>query len=272
MMRRGVILWTLLGGLPICAIAAIWAEVIADVNSDPAWAQTAGVNSAEVSENKPIHTVATAAPPQQHADSQSTANPPRQAIRDFLRWEDLTPEQRRLDRQMQLGDEATEWSKLLEFLRSNSHNRYLLILHVAPQPGSPLRSRLMQRWLTVEQLQRTDPALYDVHVQEFREEDVVIGLAAEMRRARRSGNTDALGHLRAQVRDSAAKLVELNFAERSLRIQDAQRLLDQEKVRLDHDRAQKERLIDQRSRQLMQQFGFPFADRGAPTTRPSSDH
>jgi hypothetical protein len=267
MKQRRLILWTLLGGLPICAIAAIWAEVISDANSDPAWAQTAGVSSAEVSEDKPVHTEATAPA---RADGQGSPPAPRQAMRDFLRWEALTPDQRRLDRQMQFEDEATEWSKLLEFLRTNSHNRYLLILHVGPQPGSPLRNRLMQRWLTVEVLQRTDPALYDIHVQEFREEDVVIGLAAEMRRARRAGDSDRLQDLRSQVRQSATKLVELNFDERELRIQDAQRLLDQEKARLDTDRAQKDHLVDERSRALMQQFGFPLAVRNYPTTRPDS--
>lgn len=265
------LIWAVAGGLPICA-AILWVGGAAGIgSSDPgqALAQTTDAPTSEMGTNQPVRTQVLGTSPQQtETPGAGTAYQSRRELLDFLRWQNLSPEDRRMDRQVQSEQEVEEWARLLEFLRDNSHNRYLLVLRVAPQPGSVLRNKLMQQWLVLSQQQRTNPALFDIHVQEFKEEDVVIGLAAEMRRARRANDRDSLKTLRKKIRDEAVKLVELNFAERELRIKNAQELVDQQQKLLEQDRQTKDHLADERGRQLMQQFGmnnFAF-----PSSRPSN--
>jgi len=274
MKRFSPLMWTLAGGLPACA-AVLWiagAPGVLNTNPSPADGQAAYSESV-ADQNKQVHTQAQEPAPSSSQDNQTPASlgSARRRLLDSLRWESLTPDQRRADLQLQSQQEQDEWQRLVEFLQKNSHNRYMLLIRMrqAPEPGSPTRTNLMQRWLQLEQLERTNPALFDLRVQEFREEDTMIGLAAEMRRARRANDQDSLNSLREKVHAEAVKLVDLDFAERELRIKNAQFLLDQEKNRLDQDRLNKDNLAGQRGRRLMQQFGIGNIG-NSPSTRPTN--
>lgn len=296
MKTRRAIFWTVGGGISLCA-AAFWLTGLGTTlnsNSDPAWAQTTGQVLSETS-----HPVQMQAEPAAASDNSSTGsdstnpNPPprspmagtrfggpwanRQSLlRDFLRWEQLTPDQRRQERQLESENESEEWTRFIEFLRNNSHNRYMMVIRLAPRQGSMVRNRLMQVWLTIEQEERTNPSLFDVHVQQFRVEDTVFGLAAELRRARRAGNSSAMNEIEGKIHDQAGKLVDLDFAERDIRIQNAQRLLDQQKSLLAKDQERKDSLTDQRTQRLLAQFNLVFSRptpsdvSASPTTEPAN--
>lgn len=255
MKRSGAMMWMVVGAGLLYG-AAQWlsiksSAVLADV-AQPSTAQTA-----------------TPAP----APDNPALFPRRRLLMDYLRWQSLGPEERDRQFESQRQHEAEEWEGLLQFLKDNSPNRYLLVLRTtpSPRPGSLARVRLLQRWLNLELLQRTQPELYAVHVQQFREEDVVMGLAIQLRQARNHGDEGRADELTRQIHTEVAKLVDLGLHERAVRIQNLQALLRQEQGRLDQDMANKDQLVRQRADQIFQQADRAFGRRNQfPTSRPSA--
>jgi len=235
-------MWVVAGGLPLGA-ATLWnptpsvppapddsmpqmalADVLPDAGGDPAPATEPAAQS---------------------------ANPffQRRPFMDFLRWESLSPQ----EREQQQQREAEDWSKVIEFVRINSPNRYLLLVRQSPQAGSPTRLRLLQRWQNLEQQQRNQPALYEIHLEQFKEEDVLIGLVAQLRQARNHGNIGRAEEMRSQISAEAVKLVDLNLRDRAVRIQNAKELLGQEQARLEKDMLNRDQLAQERASALLQQ-------------------
>jgi hypothetical protein len=228
-------MWVVAGGLPLGA-ATIWnptptrppapddsipqvalADVLPDAAGDPAPAtEPAGQPANPVFQRRPWM--------------------------DFLRRESLSPQ-----------EEAEDWAKVIEFVRINSPNRYLLLVRQSPQAGSSTRLRLLQRWQNLEQQQRNQPALYEIHLQQFKEEDVLIGLVAQLRQARNHGNIGRVQEMRSQITAEAVKLVDLNLRDRAVRIQNAEDLLSQERARLEKDMLNKDQLAQERANAILQQ-------------------
>jgi hypothetical protein len=263
MKRHGAILWILVG-VGLSYGAAAW------LSGGRAPAALAAA-PAQTANQTPIQSAAQSGP-----DAPASENPGyfprRRLLMDFLRWQSLSPEERERQLDAQREHEGEEWAGLLQFLKDNSPNRYLLVLRQspAPRPGSMARNRLLQRWLNLEQLQRNQPALYTVHVEQFKEEDVVIGLVAQLRQAINHGDDGRADELHQEIQSEAGKLVELGLHERALRIDNATALLHQEQIRLDQDKANKDKLVQQRADQIFQQAERVFGRRAQlPTSRPS---
>jgi hypothetical protein len=122
-----------------------------------------------------------------------------------------------------------------------------------PLPGAAVRLTLMQRWLNLQQFKETQPALYGLHVEQFRVEDEIVGLAAQYRVATRRGNVTQAANARAQIKTQADKLVDLNLAERTAQIEYARKLLDDQETGLAADKANTAQLYAQREGTILQE-------------------
>jgi hypothetical protein len=227
-----LLLWAVAGGLPLCA-ATFWHGASFTPSPSAALAQTTA--------------------PSTDADASATPLPQRRMFMEYLRWRSLPMR----DQEAQFSREEEYWKKFQEFMQENSPNRYLLIQRQDLRQGAPARIRMLQRWLNIE-AQQTEPALYDVLIQEYKAEDRMIGLAAQLRQATRRNDADLQSTLKQQIHVEAARLVEYNLQQRALRIEDAKKLLAQEQSDLDNDTRDKEQLADDRADQVLQQADRDF--------------
>ena len=167
--------------------------------------------------------------------------------------------------------EAEAWGNFLAFLKNNSPNRYQLLTHLNPPPGSPSRVRLLQRWLILRRQDRTQPAMYAIHVQQFREEDAVLGFVADLKLAKSRHDDTGVEKAKAAIGAESGKLVALNLQERMLRVQAVEKLLDEERGRLERDTANRDQLASERAQQIIQRAEDRrgAGDAASPTTGPS---
>jgi len=234
------LIWALAGGLPIVA-ATVW--------TGPGVSARWGVESAAA------QTTDGSASADGNASSPDSSAPVRNGFvqrrqwMDDLRWYSMSPQ----DRQAVRDREEVAWNELMSFLRENARNRYDILRKHEPEFASPLRTALLQRWQNMVQVRQTQPALYDLMVQQFQAEDRLIGLAARLRRANKLGLTQLQGQLKDQIRAVAGELVELNLSQRAAQIENLRRLLDQQQADLARDTQNKNQLIEARTRRILQQ-------------------
>jgi hypothetical protein len=252
MKRWKAILFVAAGGLPICAAVFFSAANVPGISGPSgALAQTDDGQAATNDATSELRPLANGPGPFQQ----------RRLLLDYLRWQSMGPQ----DRRNLQHREEDEWRQFLEFMKVNSPNRSQLLLRQNLRPGAPIRVRLLQRWQNME-LQRNNKDLYNVLLQEFKEEDVVVGLAAQLRVARQTADSDdRIADIRQQIEETAGKLVELNLQQRRIRIDIARKLLDQEEANLEQDTTNRVSLADQRAQQLLNE-----ANRGFPSTRPAA--
>jgi hypothetical protein len=115
--------------------------------------------------------------------------------------------------------------------------------------------------------QHNQPELYGVLLTQFKDEDAVLGLAAQLRMAiMRHEGEDRINTIRSEIQDAAGRLVKDNLEERRIRIEETRALLDKEEATLEADNGKFNSLVEQRARQIFNQV----INRGGPTTYPSA--
>jgi hypothetical protein len=168
-------------------------------------------------------------------------------LMEQLRLYGMSPQ----ERQNAMAREKAAWENLLAFLKEHAPNRYNILMRQQPLPRTLVRMRLIQRWMNMEQTRISEPALYDLMVEQFHDEDHVIGLVAQLRLANRDKNTSVESDLKDQIRAAASTLVKLNLNQRQLQIQHAEEQLDQQKADLARDTANADQLSAQRADQII---------------------
>jgi hypothetical protein len=223
------------------------------MNSSVALAQTTGSPSSapDTPANTPTDAQAAPGNPDGSNALAGGGDQPWVEMSDFLRWQSL-PYQ---DRQELRSREPQEWAKLTDFLKENCPNRATLLDRQSPPPGSPARARLLLRWENIQRLQHEQPDLYEVEIDQLKQEDVLIGLVARFRQAHAHQDRDRSMELWRQIEAESLKLVDLNLHERDLRLQNAQKLLANQQADLQHDEQYREQLAHSRARQFLQQIG-----------------
>jgi|GEM_PF-4346536 len=157
---------------------------------------------------------------------------------------------------MELRDrEDQTWSDFMSFADQNSPYRFRLLTRQPLIPFSQQRQRLLQRYQTMQQTKQNQPELYQLQVRQFKEEDNIIGLTAQLRQAKNSPNAALRERLKAQIRNEAATLVDIDLQERQLRIQNLEKVLNQEKTRLQQDTDNRQQRTDSRADQIINQTG-----------------
>ena len=191
----------------------------------------------------------------------------REVLRQVLGWQAMgLPHRPALDQMVQ-AREQEEWSRMLDFFKSTSPNLHNLLQTHPPVPGTPTRMALMRSWLNLKQLERTQPAIYDLRVQAIKDRDAVVGLLAQLIQAERNNYTTQIATIKQQIQDQEADVVDLNFRERQMRIKMLQDTIDQQRNLLSKDMANKDKLAFDRAHAVIAR-----AERfsSSPSTRPSS--
>jgi hypothetical protein len=189
----------------------------------------------------------------------------RRALMDVLGWQAMGLPRRQGWDQMLEAREQEEWSRMLDFLQTNSPNLYHLLQNRPPVAGTPERTALMRNWLNLQQLERNQSALYDLRVQEIQQRDAVLGLLAQLIHAEHHDPGQA-EMIKQQIQSQEAKVVDLDLRERELRIKNLQETLDQQRSLLNKDMANKDQIAAKRAQAFISR-----AERfQSPTTRPSA--
>jgi len=232
---------------------AAWADLLPDV---------ANAQAAPPSTNPPSTNPPSTNPPSTNPDGTNAANSnprnpntaPSGPVRSGLRQK-----------------ESEQWTSFMDFFKDHSPRRFLILSRQFPQANSPMRQRLLARWMTMQQIQANQPKLYGKMVEQFEVEDKLFGLAAELRQATRRGNAQRAAQATAEIRAEAANLVDLNLAERQLRLENSRRLLDQVEARLNQDQQNRDQTAQQRADQLVRQAAGTNSQNTAPIESPPAD-
>ena len=227
------ILWGLAAGSAVCA-ATIWSGPGSGGAFGPgaAWAQARGDTSSHMSAK-------------QRAD-----------LMYDLRLDSMSDE----DKEALKKSRTDGWKAFLEFLKVNAPNRYDILTKQQMSLGSQQQTRLMQRWLNMEQLKTSQRDMYDLMVQQFTTEDRLIGLAARLLLSSRKHDGNETG-IEKEIRAQAFVSEELSLSQRNLRIQNEQRALDQQRTDWQQDTKNQKQLADERAQAIILRS---IGGRGAP--------
>jgi hypothetical protein len=122
------------------------------------------------------------------------------------------------------------------------------------EQGSPPRQRLMrfavERWRSLQRVQREDPDQYDAAVERLRSHDEVFDLVRKLADA----PEEQRPALRAQIREKMRGIMQDLLAEREQRIENLRRMLSREEEELDRDRDRIDELTEKRAEQLQREF------------------
>lgn len=173
------------------------------------------------------------------SDGPSRGGPPRGM------WTDPTQEQ---------------WEEALTFLRENSPRRMELFdkaldewrrqqqgpITQAELPRSirGARARIFGRVQMLRMIERGDPELYDLALQQFRLEDQIIGALHDAREARSGGDEARATEASQRAQEAVGRYAEGTILEREQRIKRMREELAREEQRLQEDRNQMERLVE----------------------------
>lgn len=136
---------------------------------------------------------------------------------------------------------AAQQAAFIDFMKQNSPNR---LRYINSLPASSSRQQLViqfiDRWQSIARLKATDQEIYPMRVQTLQLEDEVFGLMLQVKAGSPAGASPAL---QAKIHDDITKLVDLNFAERDVRLNRMQKLLADEKNKLANDKNQRDQII-----------------------------
>jgi hypothetical protein len=122
------------------------------------------------------------------------------------------------------------------------------------EPGSPPRQRLMryavERWRSLQRVQRDDPDQYYAALERLKSHDEVFTLVRRLNEA----PEDQRPALQAQVRERMRQIMLDLLAEREQRIENLRRMLSREEELLNTDRDQIDDLTEKRVEQLQREF------------------
>jgi hypothetical protein len=149
-------------------------------------------------------------------------------------------------------DDAT-WTRIQPFLQTNSPNRMEIHQRLVDSFGadSPqvriARQRIGGRVLALEAIEREDPEMHEIALEQFTLEDQII---AAMREASREQTEEARQEAQSLVR----ALVLNNLREREARLERLRAMLDREEQLLQRDRDQVDNLTERQARRFREEY------------------
>jgi hypothetical protein len=169
------------------------------------------------------------------------------------------------------------------FFRDHAPNRYALFEQL--DEGFPRRRVLrvmVNRYRQIQRFKDNDQEMYNLAVKQFELQDEAFGI---IRNVAGTGNPDA--ETLSKLRDKVKELAQLGLKEREKRVERLERMLAEEKSRLEADKADPDALVDRQLRQIrneadevkrhldqLQDFQRGRDERGSantPSTAPSNE-
>jgi hypothetical protein len=146
--------------------------------------------------------------------------------------------------------------KIIDFCKANSTHRWASIERWMQfnniRDFKPPRDRLLLQIINLLELERTDPELFKLRVEQIRAEDGEFRYAREYDRALRRGDTEGAANAKEQLRLLAPETIKLRLKERQLRLARLQKRLDQEKQRLAADLQDSTPLVEAHVKEILE--------------------
>jgi len=149
---------------------------------------------------------------------------------------------------------AADWESIAPFMKVHSQNRLKFINGLA---DGPLKFGMMKNMLQKEgnlaRLDKDDPELAGIMTSRVELEDQVFGLASQFRNA----DPEQADQIRQTLREKVADLVDTNMKERELRIDRLKKALAEQEQNLATDEGQRDRLVADRLRGIINEARRP---------------
>jgi hypothetical protein len=151
---------------------------------------------------------------------------------------------------MQPPPTTQERDEVIEFFRTNMKTR-MFAFDQMPE-GRPAKNRMLQmmteRYRRLQRIKADDPVVYDLMVSQMSLQDDALSIM----RDQRNPNIDAAkrDELEQQLRDKVKQLIDVTLKERRQRVERLEKMLQEQKARLEQDEANPGALIDQHLKQM----------------------
>jgi hypothetical protein len=157
-----------------------------------------------------------------------------------------------------------EWNDMMDFMQENSPARWHVLSTLNPKLDSPIAKDAIRKWRNYTVTRDHLPQVADQLVQRFRVEDDLFAITLTAQENAANGLDEFYDKIHAKVE----KLVQLDFAERQMRIDKLQNLIEEEKAKLASDQANEEKTVDQRTEAILNRLDRMNRTTVASTTRP----
>jgi hypothetical protein len=130
------------------------------------------------------------------------------------------------------------WDRALEFFRENSPKRWAAYEKLPDNKKAELRPMIMGRYVGMNFLNKDNPQLHELRKKQLQVEDDVFDLRNQLSAKRKDPD------LEGQLKEKVTELVGLRMEERANKIQQLQKLLEDEQKKLKEDEDRKDRVVD----------------------------
>ncbi|HWP40319.1 MAG TPA: hypothetical protein VNL70_05290 [Tepidisphaeraceae bacterium] len=154
---------------------------------------------------------------------------------------------------------SEERYEFLEFAEQHMPNMLNEAINSSDFRRLALRRLMMMRWRGVSRI-RDDSALYDRMVRNIEMEDAIFAQVQSLEAASPQKRREIRQRVRAQVRE----MVEQFLEERAQRLERLRGILAREQQRLEEDRQNKEKLIEERTERLLREMSLRELPPGGP--------
>jgi hypothetical protein len=158
-----------------------------------------------------------------------------------------------------------EWDDMMVFMRQYSPARAYVLDSIPLSPDSQIGLEATRRWRNYVFTSEHFPAITDYLIRRFRLEDDLFDLTLK---DRADEGTDAI-ELQDKIRNKVAEIFQLELNIRQARIDRLQKLLADEKSRLQQDQSAEDDIIDQRTDLIIKRLEKRNPNLAPPTTRPN---
>jgi hypothetical protein len=157
-----------------------------------------------------------------------------------------------------------EWEDMMQFMRKYSHARAHVMDNLKIDPDSPIALQAVRRWRNYVFASEHFPEIKEDLLRRIQLEDDLFELTL---RDRAEEGAETI-ELQSKIRDKVTEIVTLEFAVRQARIDQLQKMLADEKNRLQHDQAAADTIIDQRTEKIILGLQKWNPNLAPPTSRP----
>jgi hypothetical protein len=157
-----------------------------------------------------------------------------------------------------------EWDDMMEFLKQYSPARAHVLANLNLPQNAPIRLDAIRKWRSFNFIKEHFPAIADQMVHRFQLEDDLFALMLKAQ-----ADNSQLKEYRDLIHNKVSQIVELDFVERQTRIDQLQKLLENEKQAFALDQAMVQKVIDHRTDTIMARLGQFSPDVASPTTHPA---
>lgn len=161
-----------------------------------------------------------------------------------------------------------EWDEMMVFMRKYSPERAFVLDSIPINHDSPIALEAALKWRNYIFTSEQFPAITDDLVRRFHLEDDLFDLSVKYRADEGSEGLE----LRDKIQAKVEQLVQLDFQIRQARIDRLQKLLADEKSKLETDKASEDEIVDRRTDLIIKRMEKLNPNLAPPTTRPEDNN